>query len=225
MIRLLSEVTAYRRIHHSSYGLKTLGFFMLPASLKNSARVGEKHYLSGDFIREFSGQNTIVSGLYASPDLKEALFDHFEYKLEHLLKWEDRNSMWFSLESRVPFLDYRLVEKTLSLPSSEIIRKGTTKHILRESMKGVLPEAIRTRPDKIGFLTPEDSWFRELSFRDFILDILSSRSFLEREFLNTGKVRQQYEKHLSGKMNISKEIWKWIHLELWFRMFIDQHGN
>jgi asparagine synthase (glutamine-hydrolysing) len=221
LIRLLSEVLGYRRIHHSSYGLKTLAFFMLPASLKNSARVGEKNYLSRDFIREFSGRNTIVSGLYASPNLQEALLDHFEYKLEHLLKWEDRNSMWFSLESRVPFLDYRLVEKTLSLPSGWIIRQGTTKHILREAMKGILPEPIRKRPDKIGFLTPEDSWFREPYFREFIQDIISSKTFLEREFFDAGKVKRRLEKHLSGQVNISKEIWKWIHLEMWFRMFID----
>ena len=80
--------------------------------------------------------------------------------LEHLLKWEDRNSMCFSLESRVPFLDHRLVEKTLSTPANQIIQKGMTKHILREALKEILPESIRLRKDKVGFATPQDKWFR-----------------------------------------------------------------
>ena len=220
-IRLMRESAGYLKTHRSLYGIKTLGYFMLPGNLKNRARVLEKNYLDGDFVREYGGQNTIASSLYASDGLQDALFNHFDYKLEHLLKWEDRNSMWFSLESRVPFLDYRLVEKTLALPAGQIINRGQTKYILRQSMKGILPEAVRTRTDKIGFLTPEDSWFRTPVFEQYVKDLVRSESFRERGFFDTKKVEARYSAHLSGRENLSKEIWKWINLELWFRQFID----
>jgi asparagine synthase (glutamine-hydrolysing) len=220
-IRLVRESAGYIRTHRSLYGIKTLGYFMLPGKMKNRARVLEKNYLSGDFVREYAAQNTIASSLYSSYGLSDALFNHFDYKLEHLLKWEDRNSMWFSLESRVPFLDYRLVEKTLALEPGQIINKGQTKFILRQAMKGILPEPVRARTDKIGFLTPEESWFRTPVFEKYVKDLVHSASFRQRGFFDPKKVQSRFSAHLSGRENISKEIWKWINLELWFRKFID----
>jgi asparagine synthase (glutamine-hydrolysing) len=129
--------------------------------------------------------------------------------------------MAFSLEARCPFLDYRLVEKTLATSSDLIIQKGMTKHILREAMKGILPEKIRMRKDKIGFGTPEDEWFRTSRWQVIITDILKSKSFGERNLIIPEIAYSRYLQHLSGKLNISKEIWKWIHLELWFREYID----
>jgi asparagine synthase (glutamine-hydrolysing) len=122
---------------------------MMPSWLKTIARVKEKAYLNDSFAREYSRKSRIADSLYSANNLQSSLLDHFEYKLEHLLKWEDRNSMWFSIEARLPFLDYRLVERTLSLSPDQIIRSGTTKYILRESMKGLLPEKIRMRQDRM----------------------------------------------------------------------------
>jgi asparagine synthase (glutamine-hydrolysing) len=78
-----------------------------------------------------------------------------------LLHWEDRDSMAHSIEARVPFLDYRLVEFALGLPEEFKIAGGITKRVLREAMIGILPETIRTRTDKLGFQTPEEEWMRE----------------------------------------------------------------
>lgn len=78
--------------------------------------------------------------------------------LPALLAFEDRNSMAFSVESRTPFLDYRIVELAYRCPSSFHIRKGMRKALLREALKGVIPEPIRLRKDKIGFETPERHW-------------------------------------------------------------------
>ncbi len=91
--------------------------------------------------------------LYDPDSMQDALFSHFEYKLEHLLKWEDRNSMYFSLEARVPFLDHNLVERCLATDGLGRIKDGMTKAILREGMKGIVPEKIRLRKDKLGFGT------------------------------------------------------------------------
>jgi asparagine synthase (glutamine-hydrolysing) len=220
-LTLLKEGSAYLKIHKSFFGLKTFGYFLLADSIKNSIRVSEKGYLNDTFVKQYSQSNTITSGLYASSDLHEALLDHFEYKLEHLLKWDDRNSMWFSIELRAPFLDYRLVERTLALPPEKIIKDGITKQILREAMVGILPEKIRCRLDKIGFETPEAEWFRNPLFQIYIWDIIKSKSFRGREMIIPKKAEILYQQHLNRKIDISKEIWKWIHLELWFREFID----
>ncbi|NQT48187.1 MAG: asparagine synthase (glutamine-hydrolyzing), partial [Chloroflexi bacterium] len=83
--------------------------------------------------------------------------------LPALLHYEDRNSMAFSIEARVPFLDYRLVEYLFSLPADQKVREGFTKVILREAMKGILPEEVRQRTDKMGFVTPQDVWFRTVA--------------------------------------------------------------
>jgi len=218
---LLKEMSAYFNNHRSLLGLGTFGYFLLPSILKNKTRVAEKGYLNPGFIHYYADSNSITSGLYSSGSLHEALLDHFEYKLEHLLKWEDRNSMWFSLEARLPFLDYRLVEKTLALPPEKIIHEGMTKYILREAMKDIIPEKIRTRKDKIGFDTPQADWFRKPFFQKYILDILHSDSFRSRNLIVPEKAERIYKKHFNGKIDISKEIWKWIHLEIWFREFID----
>jgi asparagine synthase (glutamine-hydrolysing) len=81
--------------------------------------------------------------------------------LPMLLRYEDRDSMAHSVEARVPFLDHRLVEFVTGLPSAHLIGEGTTKRVLREAMRGVIPEPIRTRRDKIGFQTAEERWMRQ----------------------------------------------------------------
>ena len=80
--------------------------------------------------------------------------------LPALLRYEDRDSMAHSIEARVPYLDHRLVEFVVGLPSAYLIGAGTTKRVLREAMRGLLPEPIRTRVDKIGFQTAEEVWMR-----------------------------------------------------------------
>jgi asparagine synthase (glutamine-hydrolysing) len=219
--KLLMEIYYFMVVHKSVYAIKSFIYFMLPERLRTKTRINEKGYLLDDFINTYKNDNSIAGNLYGSDSLKGALLDHFEYKLEHLLKWEDRNSMWFSLEARVPFLDYRLVEKVMVTSGDMIIKKGMTKYILRESMKGILPEKIRSRRDKMGFETPQDEWFRSALWQKIVFNILNSDSFKERNLVAPQKALQQYNKHLSGKISVAKEIWKWVHLELWFREFID----
>ena len=220
--RLTSEMAHYYLKHRSLFGIKSFLFFLLPAQLRTKLRANEKGYVNEDFYQSQHGSNgTISKELYGSPSLQEALINHFEYKLEHLLKWEDRNSMWFSMEARVPFLDHRLVERTLSLKEEQIINRGETKAILRKAMKGILPEKIRTRNDKIGFGTPQDEWFRQPMFQKYITDLIHTPSFRNRGFLDIDKIDEIYKKHLARKGNYGNEIWKWIHLENWYNTFID----
>jgi asparagine synthase (glutamine-hydrolysing) len=220
-LKLIKEQYYYLLIHRSLYGFKTMVYFLLPSWLKNNLRVKEKGYLTKTFVRNQSKASVISNRLYSSKSLQEALIDHFEYKLEHLLKWEDRNSMWFSIEARVPFLDFRLVERSLAMPPQKMIMNGMTKTILREAMKEYLPEKICSRVDKIGFDTPQADWFKEQYFKEYITELINSKTFRSRGIINYQKAVEIFNKHLEGKKDFSKEIWKWIHLELWFREYVD----
>ena len=218
--KLINETSHYLALHKSTYGLQMLSYFMLPSAIKSLVAFKKRGYINKSFLNEYKNLSSVPNDLYSTNSLKNGLLDHFEYKLEHLLKWEDRNSMWFSLEARVPFLDHRLVERTLALPPEMIINEGQTKQILRQSLGNLLPETIRNRNDKIGFWANEEQWFRSQPFKDFIYDILHSNSFKHRGYIDYEKAIKIYEKHLDGSVDASQEIWKWINLELWFQKFL-----
>jgi asparagine synthase (glutamine-hydrolysing) len=217
--KFLNELFQYTRTHKSVYGLKTFGFSISPRSLRHF----KKHnYIDQTFYDNFYGQtNSLFDILYKSKDLKEFLVNHFEYKFEHHLLWADKNGMQFSLETRFPFLDHNLVEKVLSLPSDNYIKNGYTKVIMRNALKGILPEKIRMRKDKIGFSTPESDWFKNKEIQALLSDVVESRSFNERGFFNINQCKKEV-RLLQEYNKFNPEFWKWIHLELWFRKFIDQ---
>jgi len=219
--KLSSELIQYLVKHKNLFGIKTFIYFMLSGRLRTCIMGGERKYLNPEFVNQFKNSSHIVGNLYSGENLNDALMDHFEYKLEHLLKWEDRNSMRFSLESRLPFLDYRLVEKCLASEDQWIIQNAQTKFILKRAMSGIVPAKILARNDKIGFGAPQDIWFRTRLFRDFIFNLIQSKSFKERGFFNIGKSQNLYQNHLKNNGDFGNDIWKAINLELWFRNNID----
>jgi asparagine synthase (glutamine-hydrolysing) len=81
-----------------------------------------------------------------------------EHGIQKLLRYEDRNSMYHGIESRLPFLDHRLVEYSLSLPLAFKLKDNETKHILREMMVGNVPNEVIYRKDKKGFEAPSSFW-------------------------------------------------------------------
>jgi asparagine synthase (glutamine-hydrolysing) len=138
-----------------------------------------------------------------------------------LLRYEDKNAMRWSVETRLPFLDHEFVEHVLKIPAELKIRKGITKYIFREAMKGILPEVIRRRTDKIGFATPEEEWLANSEFLEFASTVIDSDSFQKREYWNVEKVKKTFHSFRGGNMRLKRTVWKWINLELWLRMFID----
>ena len=129
--------------------------------------------------------------------------------------------MAFGIETRLPFLDYRVVEFLYSLEARRKIRRGWTKAVLRDAMEGILPEEIRWRADKMGFVTPEDVWFRT-SLREMAREILSDSRTRARGYLNADAALLEFEAHVAGRKNISFTIWRWLNLELWCRRFLDR---
>ena len=155
-------------------------------------------------------------------DLNRALYsDLISYSIPQLLRYEDKNSMRWSIESRVPFLDYRLVELAMSLPSGYKIRKGTTKYILRKAMKGLVSDRILDRKDKIGFATPDESWMRTPEYASLMESLINSEEFRLRKYWNPEEVKRLYQEHTGGKKNHEEALWRIMSVELWLRIFID----
>lgn len=106
-------------------------------------------------------EKTIMGlNLYPANNSQKYIIDNLKCNLSMLLRYEDRNSMAFSIESRVPFLDYNLVETVFNMPISYKIKDGITKRILRDAID-LLPEKISHRYSKLGFVTPEDKWIND----------------------------------------------------------------
>lgn len=143
-----------------------------------------------------------------------------ETTLPALLHYEDRDSMAHSIESRLPYLDYRVVEFLLAVPADQKISFGINKRVLRAAATGLIPEVVRQRRDKIGFSTPEDVWFRE-AMRGFIESIIASKQFQNRPYFDCKAVQAFVQSYMEGKNNDSSALWRIINLELWLRSFID----
>lgn len=140
--------------------------------------------------------------------------------LPALLHYEDRNSMAFSIEARVPFLDHRLVEFVFSLPASAKINAGTTKVIMRRALRGVVPPLVLLRHDKIGFATPQESWLRGPA-RTLIADTLASPSLAQRGYVDLKRVNKLVQRFQAGDMCSSDALWRCLTLELWLRHMVD----
>lgn len=139
--------------------------------------------------------------------------------LHELLMKQDQMSMAASIESRVPFLDHPLVEFAARLPERLKLRGFTTKRILRESMKRVLPPSILARR-KMGFPVPVGSWFRG-RWRGLVTDLVLGERARERGLFEPGTVRRLVGEHLSGRIDHTERLWALINVELWLRRFVD----
>jgi asparagine synthase (glutamine-hydrolysing) len=137
--------------------------------------------------------------------------EFFLRTLPSLLRNFDNAAMLSSVEIRMPFMDYRLVETAFSLPYSSKIGGGYTKRILRDSMKGIMPEAIRNRTFKVGLGAPTKDWFSG-PLKDFIGDQLSSTGFKEHSLLSTKEMDGFKEKQHRGEWNEASAAQMWIAL-------------
>lgn len=141
--------------------------------------------------------------------------------LPSLLHYEDRNSMAFGIEARVPFLDHRLVEFAFALPARFKLRQGETKWILRRALADLLPPAITLRQDKMGFVTPEAAWFRT-TLRQPVETVFRSPSFRQRPYWQPESTLRFFQAHVSGQADHHHLLWRWLNVEFWLQRFIDQ---
>jgi asparagine synthase (glutamine-hydrolysing) len=178
-------------------------------------------WITPELTEPFGSQSIFLSNQRKIPfgeleSLNNLLYQlTFLNNLQSLLHYEDRNSMAFSVESRVPFLDYRIIEFLFTLPSNYKIRDGYTKRIMRDGMDGLLPEKIRWRVSKLGFATPELFWRRTL-FPPLIAKLIEENRV--GSFILYDKAKSyfnQIEKH-----NLPDSApWRWINLHLWMKVY------
>ncbi len=175
------------------------------------------HRIGG--IDPYAGVRELLKHTDAQSPLDRLLYADIKTYLHELLMKQDQMSMAASVESRVPFLDHKLVEFTSSLPERLKLHRWTTKYVLRQSMKGILPSTIIQRP-KMGFPVPIGSWFRGAYASVLDQYLLSSRA-TERRIFNTDFVRALVEQHQRREANHSERLWSLVNLEMWLRRFID----
>lgn len=198
-----------------------------PAVLKTLQLRRGLRYLQGQRLGSASIARQLLHDSFAAPFEAEPLnigiastlgarikADLTRFSLPVLLRYEDKNSMAFSRESRVPFLDYRLVEYVASLPLNLKLRDGWTKYCLRRGAQGSVPDVILRRKDKLGFATPEDEWFRS-ALQEPVRRTFETATFLP-QFVNVAELENQFDSFVAGQR-------PWLSSEFFFRFFILEH--
>lgn len=169
-------------------------------------------------LNPYTRQNAWIAKSGADDVLDKLLYVDTKTYLHELLMKQDQMSMAASIESRVPFLDHKLVEFAARMPREMKLRGGTTKWILREAMKGILPAEILDRP-KMGFPVPVGNWFRG-PFKHIVDEYVLGPRALERGIFDPAFVRSLVAKHNAGE-NHDERIWSLLNFEIWQRRFID----
>ena len=151
--------------------------------------------------------------------LSSALYqDSFGMYLTTLLRYGDRNSMAHSREVRLPFCDHRLAELALSLPPQHLMGEAQTKRLLRESMRGILPEAVRSRWNKQGFRPPQEIWF-EGKLLTIVEDLLHSASFTQSGLWDASWWDRALGRYRRGERQLGWTLWQPFIGEAWKRYF------
>lgn len=223
-LELIREVRAAGP-HHGYNGIfaaKQIGKSLLPRALRDFARrsSGAIHntpsWLSLDRLGAVASNPFGDGGAHES--MRSMSIEQLvRSNLPMLLHWEDRNSMAHGVEARLPFLDYRFVEFALGLPDEYKLSQGVTKRVMRQAMQGILPESVRMRMDKMGFVTPEEVWLREHApdqFRramDAAIDVSGG--------IITPAARTLIESMIAGQTPFSFTAWRLVSFGAWVQRF------
>ncbi|MBP9664290.1 MAG: asparagine synthase (glutamine-hydrolyzing) [Pyrinomonadaceae bacterium] len=166
----------------------------------------------------FARQNKWLDKTDAEDVLDKLLYADTKTYLHELLMKQDQMSMAASIESRVPFLDHKLAEFTARMPREMKLRGGTTKWILREAMKGILPAEILDRP-KMGFPVPIGKWFRD-EYKHVVNEYILGPRAIDRDIFDPAFLRGLVASHNAGE-NHDERLWSLVNFEIWLRRFID----
>ncbi|HWS87153.1 MAG TPA: asparagine synthase (glutamine-hydrolyzing) [Pyrinomonadaceae bacterium] len=194
-------------------------FAVFPRAMQRGLLTPETVERAGRGADPYAGLRELVNATDASTPLNRLLYADTKTYLHELLMKQDQMSMAASIESRVPFLDHKLVEFTARLPERLKLRGWTTKYVLRRAMKGVLPEAILTRP-KMGFPVPLGAWLRG-RHRNVLDEYVTSERARARRLFDADFVARVVGQHVSGERDHSERLWTLVNFEVWLRRFID----
>jgi asparagine synthase (glutamine-hydrolysing) len=151
--------------------------------------------------------------------LRRQLAEGLQYNsLPALLRYADRNSMAFGRETRLPFLDYELVDWCIGLPDEALIKNGWQKYIQRQAGEGLLPREIQWRADKVGYAAPLDAWLRG-ELKDWAYQRLFAGPITELRSYDQEEIRGIWDRHQSRVEDLSWPLWRWISLNEWLGLF------
>ena len=221
ILSLIKEMHTYRKNFKDYYPHAFFGFILLPAFIQN--------YLYKWYLLPWLNYDVLCETAVNKQDprckrmsLHDALVvTLLSTAIPHLLRFEDKNSMRWSIETRVPFLDFNVVETAMSIPTKDKIQQGKTKLIFKDAIKNLIPELILHRKDKIGFDTPVDEFFRDPKIIEYCTTVFTSEQFISRPFWKAEKIQELFTDHVQAKKNIGDQIFKWLNLELWIRLNTD----
>lgn len=172
-----------------------------------------------------AAQSRDEAALDGFPPLHGALYrDTFGRFLTTLLRYGDRNSMAHSREVRLPFCDHRIAELAFSLPPSHLMGDAQTKRLLRRSTAGLLPEKIRLRWNKRGFLPPQDRWFQSKVMVACVRETLSSRQFTASPYWLPVWWNRALDRLEAGDGQLGWTLWQPFIVEAWKRDFVGALG-
>lgn len=155
-------------------------------------------------------------------NLNERLMqDLTQTTVPNLLRYEDKNAMAFSIESRVPFLDHEFIELVLSIPAEQKIKYGWNRYVYRQALQGLIPEKIRQRRSKVGFVNSEWEWLQEKA--DHVRAIFKSDSFQQRPYWQAGIISDEFDSWVKGeKRGDGLMFWRILCVEMWLRQWVDE---
>lgn len=150
--------------------------------------------------------------------LRRQIAEALQYNsLPMLLRYADRSAMAFGRETRFPFLDYDLVDWCVSLPDRAFIHRGWQKRILRKASEGIVPPSIQWRADKVGYAAPLDVWLRG-PLKSWAYQLLFSGPVVSVAGYDAGVLKDLWDRHQSGREELSWPLWRWISLGEWFSL-------
>lgn len=169
--------------------------------------------------------NEILSKSNNADYLQRILYVELQNRLaEILLMRVDKIGMAHSLEARVPFLDHRFVEFTMSIPpNKKVPEPNTTKYILKKAINGIIPDEIIYRK-KQGFWAPVNEWLRN-DWYNFALDKVIQSDLMKQDIFNTKYIKKLFLSHHSGKANNGLAIFTLLMLSLWYEKFFENSNN
>jgi asparagine synthase (glutamine-hydrolysing) len=215
MSRKLGRTFLSREADIESLFFDNFGVFPRAMQARMFSRETRERLGTGD---PYAGQNKWLGRSDAVDVLDKLLYVDTKTYLHELLMKQDQMSMAASIESRVPFLDHKLVEFTARMPRAMKMRGSTTKWILREAMKGILPDAIIDRP-KMGFPVPVGTWFRG-RFKHIVDEYVLGKRAMDRGIFDRDFVSEMVARHAAGEDH-DERIWALVNFEIWQRGFID----
>lgn len=166
-------------------------------------------------IQSISESMPFDTDIMASPLRKILYFDQTSWLPDNLLERGDRMTMAASIEARMPFMDHKLSEFVSLLPDNYRVRGRCTKWILRQAVKGFIPEHILHRP-KVGFRLPVNEWFRG-PMKDYLHENLLGSGSLSRDYYKSDRLNKVLKEHVDGRHNHEKLLWTMLNLELWLK--------